>query len=94
MNGKDLGNSNGTMGGMYHPDGTVQGDDTAMGDAGYMSGVTDTYGADLSGSATNRIGSMGDAAKSDPADEDSPDDPTFGDNAADIAEDRAEGKDN
>lgn len=51
--------------GMYKPTGELQGDDKPMPDKGVKSGVTDTYGADLSGDATNRLGSMRGGAKSD-----------------------------
>lgn len=47
------------------PTGELQGDTKPMPDRGVKTGVTDTYGADLSGDAVNRIASMGDAAKSD-----------------------------
>lgn len=55
----------------YRPNGNIQGDTKAMPDRGISTGVTDTYGADLSG--VNRIGSMGNAAKSDPAFDNEPD---------------------
>ena len=45
------------------PTGELQGDTKAMRDCGIYTGVTDTYGANLSG--TNRIGGLGNAAKSD-----------------------------
>ena len=44
------------MGDMYKPTGELQGDDRAMPDRGTASGVTDTYGADLSLKAINRKG--------------------------------------
>lgn len=53
----------------YRPNGEVQGDSRPMPDRGVSTGVTDTYEADLSGDAINRMGGMGRAAKSDPADE-------------------------
>lgn len=53
----------------YIPTGDLQGDTRAMPDKGCNTGVTDTYGADLNGSATNRRGSLGNAAKSDKMDE-------------------------
>lgn len=49
----------------YKPNGEVQGDSTRMKDAGYGTGVTDTYGADLSGDATNSQGGIGGSTKSD-----------------------------
>lgn len=50
------------------PTGELQGDDRPMRDAGTGTGVTDTYGADIGGTSTNRIGSLT-GAKSDPADQ-------------------------
>lgn len=47
------------------PNGEVQGDDTTMRDAGHKTGVTDTYGADISSGATNKIGSIKGDTKSD-----------------------------
>lgn len=55
-------------GDFYKPTGDLQGDTKPMPDRGVTTGVTDTYGADLSGDATNRQGSMGGAAKSDKPD--------------------------
>ena len=55
----------------YVPNGELQGDTKAMPDRGTSTGVTDTYGANLSGN--NRIGGMGNAAKSDPAFDSTPD---------------------
>ena len=58
------------------PNGMVHGTDRDLPDRGVTSGVTDTYGADLSGDAINRINGingMGDAAKSDPWEEDEAD---------------------
>ena len=49
----------------YVPNGNLQGDTSNMPDRGISTGVTDTYGANLSG--TNRMGGMGNAAKSDSA---------------------------
>lgn len=59
------------MGDMYIPSGDLQGDTKAMPDRGQSSGVTDTYGANMSG--TNRTGSLGKAAKSDAAFDNEPD---------------------
>ncbi len=59
MDGKDLGNSKGTKGGMYVPNGKVQGDSHGMENKGTGTGVSDTYGADIGPGATNRIGSLG-----------------------------------
>lgn len=50
----------------YKPSGELQGDTRAMPDKGCNTGVTDTYGANLNRDATNRRGSLGNAAKSDP----------------------------
>lgn len=58
MDGKDMGNSKGTKGGMYVPNGNLQGDSASIPSKGTGTGVTDTYGADIGGDATNRIGSM------------------------------------
>lgn len=44
--------------GMYRPNGDVQGDSKAMPNRGTSTGVTDTYGADLSQGATNGKGSI------------------------------------
>ena len=52
-------------GDLYCPTGELQGDSKPMPNRGVSTGVTDTYGADLSGDATNRLGGMGNAAKSD-----------------------------
>lgn len=52
----------------YMPDGQLQGDDKPMPNQGTSTGVTDTYGADLSQGADNRIGSIAGAAKSDDKD--------------------------
>lgn len=53
---------------MYEPTGELQGDDKPMPDRGTSSGVSDTYGADLGQEATNRIGSITSATKSDSGD--------------------------
>lgn len=53
----------------YIPTGNIQGDSRVMPDRGISTGVTDSYGADLSGDATNGQGSLGNAAKSDKMDE-------------------------
>lgn len=47
----------------YIPNGEIQGDTRSMPDRGQSTGVTDTYGANLTG--VNRMGGMGNAAKSD-----------------------------
>lgn len=52
----------------YKPSGELQGDTRAMPDKGCNTGVSDSYGANLNGDATNRRGSLGNAAKSDPMD--------------------------
>lgn len=52
-------------GDLYTPNGEIQGDTKAIPDCGVKTGVTDTYGANLNGDAVNRLGGMGDAAKSD-----------------------------
>jgi hypothetical protein len=49
----------------YTPSGELQGDSAPMPNKGTDTGVTDTYGADLSQSADNRIGSIAGATKSD-----------------------------
>ncbi|HYE41466.1 MAG TPA: hypothetical protein VEB23_16120 [Ramlibacter sp.] len=49
----------------YVPNGQLQGDDKAIPDRGTTTGVTDTYGADLSQDATNRMGSIKGATRSD-----------------------------
>lgn len=51
------------------PDASLRGDDKAMPDRGTSTGVTDTYGADLSQTAKNRKGGISGATGSDPADE-------------------------
>ena len=50
-------------------DGSLRGDDKPMPNRGTGTGVVDTYGADLSPTAKNRLGSITGATKSDPADE-------------------------
>lgn len=72
----------------YVPSGILQGDTSPMPDRGISTGVTDTYGANLSG--TNRIGSLGNAAKSDPMFEHAAEDPTLGPAPGDAAEDSKE----
>lgn len=53
----------------YRPSGELQGDTKAMPNRGTKTGMNgDTYGADLSGDATNRIGSIKSNTKSDHAD--------------------------
>jgi hypothetical protein len=64
MDGKNMGNKKGG-GGMYTPSGELQGDTKSMPDRGTRTGVTDTYGCDLSQESCGRMGSMGGAAKSD-----------------------------
>lgn len=50
----------------YRPSGDLQGDTKAMPNRGTKTGMNgDTYGADLSGDATNRIGSLKGGTKSD-----------------------------
>ncbi|MGL5002118.1 MAG: hypothetical protein ACRDAM_04200 [Casimicrobium sp.] len=49
------------------PTGSLLGDTSALPDRGTSEGVTDTYGADVSGEATNRIGSIASSSKSTPA---------------------------
>jgi hypothetical protein len=46
---------------------TLQGDTKPMPDRGTSTGLTDTYGAQTNLNATNRIGGMGNGAKSDGA---------------------------
>lgn len=75
----------------YIPNGTLQGDTRPLPDRGTSAGMNgDTYGADLSPDATNRIVGIAGACKSDPWQEDMSDDPTFGQTAEDAAEDAAE----
>lgn len=52
----------------YIPTGNIQGDARVIPDRGISTGVTDSYGADLSGDATNGQGSIGSASKSDKMD--------------------------
>lgn len=52
----------------YKPSGVLQGDTNPMPNQGTGTGVTDTYGADLSGSAENRAGSIAGSTKSDKGD--------------------------
>lgn len=49
------------------PTNEIRGDDRAIPDRGSKSGVTDTYGADLSPDAKNGIGGISGSTKSDPA---------------------------
>lgn len=71
---------------------TVRGDTTTMPDRGTSTGMNgDSYGADLSQDSTNGMGSITGSTKSDPMDECSSDDPTFGPAPGDAAEDKAEG---
>ncbi len=51
------------------PTGELQGDDKPMPNQGTGTGVTDTYGADLSQGATNRMGSIRGATQSDKGNE-------------------------
>ena len=51
----------------YVPSGQLQGDTKAMPDRGSSSGVTDSYGADLSADATNRTTGIAGSTKSDAA---------------------------
>lgn len=53
----------------YYPSGELQGDAGKLPDRGTETGVTDTYGADLGQNATNRMGSIRGACKSDSGDE-------------------------
>ena len=79
----------------YRPSGELQGDTKAMPDRGTstgMSGNTDMGGMSINPDATNSMGSIKSACKSDPMGEDSVDDPTFGPAPGDAAEDRAEGE--
>lgn len=48
------------------PNGEIQGDSRAIPHRGTMTGVTDTYGADLGQDATNGMGRITSATKSDP----------------------------
>ncbi len=51
--------------GTYRPMGELSGDTKSMPDKGTSTGVSDTYGADLSVDATNSHGGMGRDTKSD-----------------------------
>lgn len=79
----------------YKPDGTgvVMGDTKAMPNRGTGTGLTghDTHGEGMSldQDATNTIGKITGATKSDPMDECYVDDPTFGPAKGDAAEDKA-----
>ena len=61
----EMGNKKGSTGGMYKPSGELQGDTSPMPNKGTGTGVTDTYGADIGLSSTNRIGGIGGSTKSD-----------------------------
>lgn len=50
-------------------DGSLRGDDKGMPNRGTSTGVSDTYGADLSQGAKNRLGGMSGATKSDPVEQ-------------------------
>lgn len=82
----------------YKPDGTgvVMGDTKAMPDKGTSTGMTgyDTHGEGMSldDTATNSMGKITGATKSDPMDECYADDPTFGAAKGDAEEDAAEDK--
>ncbi len=52
-------------GDQYMPTGVLQGDDKPMPDRGTSTGVTDTYGADLSQGADNRTVRITAATRSD-----------------------------
>lgn len=65
----------------YVPSGELQGDTKAMPDRGTRTGMGDNVqdgGMSLDPTATNRMGSITSATKSDPAAECSSDDPAFG----------------
>ena len=53
----------------YKPNGQLQGDTKSMPDRGHSTGVTETYGADLSGDACNCQGDIGRSSKSDKAEQ-------------------------
>lgn len=57
----------------YTPSGVLQGDDKSMPDRGTSTGVTDTYGADLSQGADNRIVGIRAATQSDAMFDNDPD---------------------
>lgn len=59
------GNSKGTTGGMYRPNGNLQGDTKPMPSKGTGTGVSDTYGADLGQDACNCMENIGKATRSD-----------------------------
>lgn len=81
----------------YKPDGTgvVMGDRKPMPDKGTGTGMTgfplEDGGMSLDDTATNTIGKITGATKSDPPGECYADDPTFGPAKGDAAEDAAEG---
>lgn len=54
------------------PTGELMGDSKPMPDRGSSTGVTDTYGADLSPTATNGMGRITGATRSDPMDRNCP----------------------
>lgn len=75
----------------YIPSGKLMGDTSPMPDRGTGVGMAgDSYGADLSQDATNRMGSITGAAKSDPMGECYPE-ATAGSGNGDKAEDAKEG---
>ena len=53
------------MGDMYKPSGELQGDTSAIPNRGVSSGLSDTYGADVSESATNSMGKITSSTKSE-----------------------------
>ena len=66
-----------------NPDGSLRGDTKSMPDRGTSTGMDPGADIPLEGmsidpDAINRLGGMGNAAKSDPANDDSPEEPTFG----------------
>lgn len=57
----------------YKPNGALQGDTHGMPNRGSKTGFNgDTYGADVSPDATNRMGSIKSATKSDPCEQTCP----------------------
>jgi hypothetical protein len=82
----------------YKPDGTgvVMGDTKAMPDKGTTTGMSgfplEDDGMSIAQDATNTIGKITSATKSDPPGECYPDDPTFGPAKGDAAEDESEDK--
>lgn len=75
----------------YIPSGQLQGDTAAMPDRGTGTGMNgDSYGADLSPEALNRMGSITGSSKSDPMQECEPA-ATAGSDNGDAAEDAKEG---